>query len=118
GKDIHSLAMPYWIYTKEFNEVSRQYFQSKKEAKRGPFKNLVTNKKSFLNSLEPKLLEVEKMLDKKLLGGELSLYDILIASHLWGLYVVPEFQFSIKLHNYLQNIAVLTGFDYHRDLWR
>lgn len=118
GKDIHSLAMPHWVYTKEFNETSRQYFQTKKEIKRGPFKDLIAQKKSFLNSLAPKLLEVEKMLEAGLLGKELSLYDILIASHLWGLYIVPEFQFSIKLHNYLQSIAERVSFDYHKDLWR
>lgn len=31
GKPIHSLAMPYWIYTAEFNQISREYFQKKKK---------------------------------------------------------------------------------------
>jgi len=25
GKDVHSLCMPYWIWTKEFNPTSRNY---------------------------------------------------------------------------------------------
>ena len=31
GSHIHNLAMPYWIYTPEFNEKSRIYFQEKKD---------------------------------------------------------------------------------------
>ena len=34
GQKVHSLAMPYWIYTPEFDDVSRTYFQGKKELKK------------------------------------------------------------------------------------
>lgn len=118
GKDVHSLAMPYWIYTKEFTPKAREYFQSKKEKKRGPFNELVHNRKSFLAGLTPNLTKLENMLSQNFINGEFSILDIMIASHLWGLYVVPEFQFSVKLNNYLQKIAELTSFDYHKDLWR
>lgn len=33
GKQVHSLAMPYWIWTPEFDQQSRSYFQQKKEVK-------------------------------------------------------------------------------------
>ena len=51
GKQVHNLAMPYWIWTPEFTESSRKYFQTKKEIKRGPFKNLVQNQKSYIDLL-------------------------------------------------------------------
>ncbi len=117
GKNIHSLAMPYWIYTPEFNEKSRAYFQKKKELKRGPFKELVKNKESFLMPLQTDLDELEANLISYYHSEQLTLRDILIASHLWGLYVVPEFQFSPKIHQYLQRVKSTTFFEYHKDSW-
>lgn len=118
GSDVHSLAMPYWIYTPEFNQSSREYFQKKKEEKRGPFKELVKNREIFIKSLTEKLNKLENRLQNDFILEKFSVFDIMIASHLWGLYIVPEFQFSIKLNNYLQEIARLTSFNYHEDLWR
>lgn len=117
GKEVHSLAMPYWIFTKEFDESSRSYFQSKKEIKRGPFKDLVRNKDKFVLDLDKKLHSLEKNLIPFYKSDRLSIFDIMLASHLWGLYVVAEFQFSEKVHSYLQTIKKLTDFDYHRDYW-
>ena len=118
GNDVHSLAMPYWIYTPEFNANSRAYFQKKKEEKRGPFKELVKNKLIFQSSLQKNLNQFEQELTGDFILEQFSVLDLMIASHLWGLYVVPEFQFSVKLNNYLQNIARITSFNYHEDLWR
>jgi glutaredoxin 2 len=118
GGPIHSLAMPYWIYTAEFNESSRKYFQSKKEEKRGPFKDLIKNQKMFYQELQPKLDELELSLIPFYQSEHFSLYDILLASHLWGLYVVPEFQFSAKIHLFLQRVKEICHFDYHKDYWR
>lgn len=118
GSDVHSLAMPYWIYTPEFNQSSREYFQKKKEEKRGPFKELVKNREIFIKFLTEKLNKLENRLQNDFILEKFSVFDIMIASHLWGLYIVPEFQFSIKLNNYLQEIARLTSFNYHEDLWR
>lgn len=118
GSNVHSLAMPYWIWTPEFDENSRQYFQSKKEEKRGPFKDLVRKRKDFEVPLMKDLEEVEKNLKPFYNSPEFGLFDILLASHLWGLYVVPEFQFTPKLHQYLQRVKELTHFDYHGDFWK
>jgi len=115
---VHSLAMPYWIWTPEFNEKSRHYFQSKKEIKRGPFKILVKNKNQFTN-------EIKNILENNLLphcqpfykNSTLSIVDIMIASHLWGLFIVPEFQFDKEVLNYLLRIQALTKFNYHEDFW-
>jgi len=117
GSPLHSLTMPYWIYTPEFNEKSRNYFKKKKEAKRGPFSELVKNQSQYLKKLEPFLLNIENELSPFYQSKEFGLFDILIASHLWGLYIVPEFQFSEKVHGYLQKIKLKCHFNYHQDLW-
>lgn len=117
GKNVHNLAMPYWIYTPEFNSSSREYFQTKKEQKRGPFSELVKKQGSFMQEIQKDLQQVEINLQPFYQSSEFSLYDILIAAHIWGLYVVPEFQFSDKMHNYLQRVKQICRFNYHEDFW-
>ncbi len=117
GHPIHNLCMPYWVYTKEFNSQSRKYFQEKKETKRGPFNKLILNKKTFLEELSPLLQDLESGLHPFYQSDQLTLQDILIASHLWGMYIFPEFQFSEIIHKYLQEIKCQANFDYHQDLW-
>ena len=109
--------MPYWIYTPEFDEKSRTYFQTKKEMKRGPFKELVHRSEEFIAELNPLLSEIEKKLTPYYISKSMGLYDILLAAHLWGLYVVPEFQFTEKVHHYLQKIKKDCRFNYHQDFW-
>lgn len=118
GKSIHSLAMPYWIYTPEFNDVSRDYFIKKKSEKRGPFKELVHRKDEFIKTISGELESIEKELVPFYENSVFGILDIMLASHLWGLYVVPEFQFSPALHNYLQNVKKICSFDYHQDFWK
>lgn len=117
AKDIHNLVMPYWVYTPEFDPESRQYFMSKKEQKRGPFSELMKNRYRFQESLRPKLVNLEKDLQAFWKSPEFRLFDILLASHLWGLYVLPEFQFSPQLHAYLQEVKKRCRFEYHEDFW-
>ncbi|MCF8059024.1 MAG: glutathione S-transferase N-terminal domain-containing protein [Bacteriovoracaceae bacterium] len=114
---IHNLVMPYWIYTKEFNEESRNYFQKKKELKRGPFNELAKKKSQFLGELETLLPKVEVKLNPFYNGEDFTIIDIMIASHLWGLYMLPEFQFSPRLHLYLQTVKNLCHFEYHENFW-
>lgn len=119
GGPVHSLCMPYWIWTPEFDSESRKYFQTKKELKRGPFKNLIKNKDLFLAELDH-LLSHQLEIDLKPFykSPTLTILDIMIASHLWGMYIFPEFQFSTKMHKYLQEVKKLTHFEYHRDFWK
>lgn len=119
GSHVHNLAMPYWIWTPEFNESSRKYFQSKKELKRGPFNKLVHNQKVYIDKLTA-LLETELAPNLKPFykNNKLTIMDIMIAAHLWGMYVVPEFRFDQKVSDYLQKIKEITNFNYHEDFWR
>lgn len=117
GKDVHSLCMPYWMWTPEFDEQSREYFQKKKEVKRGPFNKLIQNKEIFLSSLSETLKHIETKLTPFYEGSEITIKDIMLASHLWGMYVFPEFQFPEKIHNYLQEIEAKAKFEYHQDFW-
>lgn len=118
GNNVHNLAMPYWIYTPEFNDSSRSYFQKKKEEKRGPFSALVKNRAQFMKDISSDLSEVVQDLKPFYRSNNFTVYDILLAAHIWGLYVVPEFQFEEKLHQYLQKVKEHCHFDYHQDFWR
>ena len=118
GDSIHPLCMPYWIYTKEFDPKAQEYFRKKKEKTYGPFSSLALRRKEFLLPLEKHLAQLEKNLIPFYENTTLSILDLLLASHLWGMYVVVEFQFSSVLHDYLQRVKTLCRFDYHRDLWR
>ena len=117
GGPIHSLCMPYWIWTPEFDTVSREYFQKKKEKKRGPFNNLIQNKEGFLRKLDPLMEELNSKLEPYYKSSSLTIFDIMIASHLWGLYVFPEYQFKKDVHDYLQKVKNECRFDYHRDFF-
>jgi glutaredoxin 2 len=117
GNDVHSLAMPYWMWTPEFNDSSRAYFKNKKEVKRGPFQELVKGSEQYKTNLNAALEELEKNLYPFYNNDSMTLVDILIASHLWGLYIVPEFQFSPRLNQYLQTIKLSCKFNYHEDFW-
>lgn len=119
GSLVHNLAMPYWIWTPEFNESSRAYFQKKKEVKRGPFKDLVKKQDLFSRDLDLLLLsELAPDLKPFYRSDKLSVLDIMIAAHLWGMYVVPEYRFPEVIHNYLQKVKSLTHFNYHEDYWK
>jgi glutaredoxin 2 len=119
GSLVHSLAMPYWIWTPEFNEQSRLYFQSKKEVKRGPFKKLVHQHEVFARQLDLILSnEVLPELKPFYKSDKLTILDIMITAHLWGMYVVPEYQFGPRMHEYLMRVKDTTHFNYHEDFWR
>lgn len=118
GSNVHSLAMPYWIWTKEFDENSREYFQKKKELKRGPFSKLVHNQKEFISGLNKSLEQHKDLFNKVVTKDTIKLNDILIASHLWGMYIVPEYQFEPTIHRYLQSVKTACNFHYHEDYWR
>ena len=118
GSNVHNLAMPYWMWTPEFSPSAREYFEVKKSKKRGPFNKLVVKRNEFEAALHIDLNELQRDLKPWFQNTEFSLADIMIASHLWGLYVVPEFRFSDQMHSYLQAVKNRCQFDYHLDFWR
>lgn len=118
GPNIHNLAMPYWMWTPEFTPSARQYFEIKKSAKRGPFKLLARKRPQFESALKIDLEALENELSPWFLSDTFSIADIMLASHLWGMYVVPEFRFSDKIHAYLQSVKLKCDFQYHVDFWR
>ncbi len=118
SSDLFKLSMPYMIYTPEFNESSRNYFRSKKESSRGSFKDLVENSSLFLENFNTNLKNLELNLNPFFNSENIGLDDFLIASHLWGMYLVHEFQFSEKIHTYLQEIKKATDFNYLGECWK
>ena len=118
GSHIHSAFMPYCVFTPEFNESSRKYFLEKKEKKRGPFHLLAQNQKTHIDKVNQELSLLKNNLEPFYCSNKLTLLDILLASHLWGMYLVPEFQFSSEMHLYLQKVKEATRFNYHEDFWR
>lgn len=114
GKVLHPLAMPAWLNTPEFVGSSKEYFRLKKEKKRGPFSELIkkedelkSNLTLFLSSMkiEPQFLNKKKI----------SILDIMLTSHLYGLYVLCDFNIPANIHDYLQLIRNECSFKYHED---
>lgn len=118
GNLIHNLCMPYWIWTPEFTLSSRNYFVQKKSQKRGPFHLLAQQRYDFEQKLMPILEDLTNQLKPFWNSDKLTIKDIGLASHLWGLFVVPEFRFPQELHQYLITVKHLCRFDYHQDFWR
>jgi glutaredoxin 2 len=116
--EIYNLGMPFWIWSTEFTEEARCYFLKKKEAKRGPFPELMKRRDVFEDKIQMNLLLLEKNINPFYLSKELTIQDIALASQLWGLYSVPEFRFSDKWHNYLMTIKQLCRFTFHDNYWR
>lgn len=114
---VHSLAMPYWIHTPEFTDSSRSYFMKQKEAKRGPFKELVRKAPEYINELNPLLKSLQGRIHPYFESDRLRITDIMIAAHLWGLYIVPEFNFPEEIHHFLQRVKQDCRFNYHQDYW-
>lgn len=115
---MYKLCMPYMIWSPEFDEASRKYFRDAKEKKRGPFSELVKNRKEHLKNLLPHLMNLQNNLHPYFLGDKFTIVDIMVASHLWNLYLLPEFQFPPEVHMYLQKVKQLCQFDWHEDFWR
>ncbi len=115
---IFNLAMPFWVFTPEFDPASQKYFLKKKEAKRGPFSELIKNRGIFENEIHPLLTNLEKRLKPFWDSNSFGVRDIGLAAHLWGLFSVPEFRFSEKIHAYLMSVKELTKFNYTNFHWR
>lgn len=116
GKNLHSMAMPYWIYTFEFNDKSRAYFLNKKEPKRGPMDELQKKRDQFVGPLTETLNQLSQKIgpffDK---NQSLNVLDLMLGAHMWGVFVVPELQIPVPIYDYLMRIKAETNFNYHQD---
>ena len=115
---IYNIAMPFWVFSPEFDPASQRYFLKKKEAKRGPFAELIKERSGFESELQPLLASLEIRLKPFWESSTLGIRDIGLAAQLWGLFSVPEFRFSEKLHRYLMSVKELTHFNYTHFHWR
>ena len=73
------------------------------------------------SQLFPILEKVEAWIESKhhtFTPQTITVQDIMLSSVLWGLYVLPEFQFSPEIHHYLQHLKRKCHFEYHRDFWQ
>lgn len=105
GDQVYPLSMPQWIHQDGWTAEAKKYFQEQKERNYITFESMRNNQKQYLRNLKPILATLEKTLCPFYKSEDFSFYDILLASHLWSLYIVPEFSFSEKLDDYLKTIA-------------
>lgn len=117
GNWVHNLGMPYWVWTPEFDTASRDYFIAKKSVKRGPFPELAKRRQEFEKPLQKTLTDLESQLTPFWNSEKITVRDIGLAAHVWGLFAVPEFRFSTRWHDYLMRVKAECRFDYHRDFW-
>jgi glutaredoxin 2 len=117
GHHVHNLGMPYWVWSPEFDQSSRDYFIAKKSIKRGPFNELAKKRYEFEVPLKELLMKIEPQLSPYWNSTQLTIRDIALASHVWGLFAVPEFHFSQPWYDYLMKIKLECQFDFHRDFW-
>jgi len=112
---LFNLVMPFFALSGEFTLKDRQYFVEKKSISRGPFDVLINNAEKFKAEIFLLLEKVENHLKPYFESEVFRVEDVVLASHLWGLYWVPEFQFSDKLQRYLEMIKKESHFNPWKD---
>jgi glutaredoxin 2 len=117
AENVHNLAMPWWVWTPEFDERARAYFTAKKEAKRGPFSALVRRRGEFEAPLLTDLAVLTPRLRPFWDSDVPTIHDIVLTAQLWGLFHVPEFRFPAEWHDYLMRMKDACRFVPHQDHW-
>ena len=114
GQRLHPLVMPLWVNTPEFDMRSREYFISKKEKTKGPFSELI-KKSELLKEELSEFLDKVTFPETFYKGEKLTILDIMVTSHLYGLYVLTDFYIPRACHDYIQRVRHLCHFNYHED---
>jgi len=114
GSFLHPLAMPSWLNTPEFYNESKTYFRQKKEKKRGPFVELI-KKNSFLKHEFSSFIESFSLPKNFIKGKSLTILDIMVVAHFYGIYTLIDFYIPKDLHDYLQKVRQACDFNYHED---
>lgn len=115
---LFNLLMPFYLNGKEFSDQDKAYFQRQKEIKRGPFHNLVHRRQEFIVEINAHVEKLCQGLTPYYQSTHLGLCDILITSHLWGMYLAHSYRVPPKLHDYLQRVSAQCHFVYDADLWK
>jgi len=118
SKPLFNLLMPYYLNNIEFNDQDRVYFQRNKEVKRGPFRALVKNRIQFIHEVNDHLMYLKNQLQPYYKNSHIQLHDIILSSHLWGLYLASEYRVPEWLHQYLQLVSKNCQFSYDWDWWK
>ncbi len=110
GYFISRLAMPRWpqVNFKEFETQSSQhYFINKKEAYMGSFKEHLDNTRTYIQSIEQKLLDLEQILHSTEYASkdELTEDDIILFPKLRSLSIVKNVNYPQKVMAYMQNMS-------------
>jgi glutaredoxin 2 len=110
GYFISRLAMPRWpqVNFKEFaTQSSKNYFIKKKEAYMGSFQEHLDNTNSYIQSIEPLLLVLEKILHSREYASkdELTEDDIVLFPKLRSLSIVKNVNYPKKVIEYMQNMS-------------
>ena len=53
--------------------------------------------------------------DKYIKGDAFTILDIMVASHLYGIYTLIDFYVPKTVHSYLQKVKEICQFNYHSD---
>ncbi|TKC83087.1 hypothetical protein FAZ69_25675 [Trinickia terrae] len=118
GDAIHPLVIPYWVMLPEFSDSARRYFLDKQRKKRGSLAEILANRDPYRAALPRFFAELRPILaGRSHESSKLTIVDIVVAAHLWALYLVPEVQLPLWLHRYLQHVKEQTRFDYLGGLW-
>ena len=114
----YELAMPRWIKAslEEFKTTeARNYFQKKKEAYIGPFKNCLDNTKTLVKEMKLELKVLESFFEKKqtFFGDSLSINDFHLFAFLRSLSIVKDLSFPAKIKYYSEQMSENSNIPLH-----
>ena len=113
------LAMPRWTKSRlpEFKTAkSKRYFQQKKEASLGSFKEALDDSEDLINQIQSRLEKLEKLFGAtgSYFKKDLSVNDFHLFAYLRMLSVVKGIKFPPKTKKYLTKMSKKTGIDLHK----
>ena len=117
----YELAMPRWIKTplEEFKTKEAQnYFQNKKEAYIGSFKDCLNNTKTLIKEMKQELKILESFFEKKqkFFGDSLSVNDFHLFAFLRSLSIVKDLSFPEKIKYYSEQMSENSNIPLHHSI--
>ena len=117
----YELAMPRWVKAPldEFKtRKARSYFQKKKEAYIGPFKECLENTKALVGEMKKELESLENLFEEKqkFFSSSLSLNDFHLFAFLRSLSIVKDLIFPEKIKRYSEKISEKSKVPLHHSI--